>query len=247
MAKGTPTTQGEYYILSNLQSGAYTQSDVLNNDDLLLAYAYQVAKCQSVSGNNMGGLGSHASQAIALFSQKTPNLLAAIRESISVFGFPSCDQIYVLQPHGWVPVMQFYFGAYYFNLFPMVSADASNCTVIKGMLDAIAAEFENIEKRHLPGGDLPDMASYNDAKTALGKRQSELQSMYASLDCTNAITQAQQAQQIPTVQSVANAAASTNAGSAQTKTNNLVTYALIGVGLLLVIGAGVIIFHKKKA
>lgn len=165
--------------------------------------------------------------------------MPACRKVMAKYGTPSCGD-------SWVPCYQFYIKCKYYALYPMPQANPANCTKIKALINAINTEIDNVKRNSLPGGSLTNITGPANM-APLNDLLSEAQGLYASLDCDNTIVQQQQLDQIATVQQVAQQAASTTAGSAQTKTNNIMTYLLIGVGLLLLVGGAMIIFHKKKS
>jgi hypothetical protein len=169
--------------------------------------------------------------AVAFF--QNGNNVAAVEQMVNDIGLPVAYNGY----SAWALYL-YYFYAYYCSRYPVTSS--TSCNVLAGYIAAMDDETANLDKRHIPGGDLTDDGNYAQATQALQQFKTNINSAYAQANCDNVLTQQDTQQLTDTIQSAGQTA--TNTGS-----SNIGIYVVYGFAILTVALGAYLLFHKKKS
>lgn len=152
------------------------------------------------------------------------------REAVQRYGSPNCGS-------SWIPPFTIYWAAKYFNSYPLPVLDPSNCTTIKTMINALAQEQINLHQMYVEGAG--DAEWYKYASIGLNDRATDVQALYARLNCDANINQQVQASDISTLQNVtASLQPPTAASSPMSGILAAVIIVAIGMGLVLLWPSG---------
>jgi hypothetical protein len=138
-----------------------------------------------------GGGGDIYGAARAFFSNVYN--MPGTREALSRYGVPNCGS-------PWQPIFTVYKAAQYFNEFSLPAEDPSNCTTIKTMINSVANEQANLHQRFLEGAGNAEWYKYS--AIGLDDRATDVNAMYARLNCDANINSQVQSTDIATLQSV---------------------------------------------
>lgn len=128
-----------------------------------------------------------------------------------------------------------YYSTYYANLYAGI--ENATCEQLKQYKFAFEEEAKNLDKRHLPGGDLSNDGYYQQAYAAFSTYQSKVNAAYARLDCENQITQNQTQKTVDYIQQAGSTAKSSGS-------SNVGIYFVYGASALLILGGGFLLFRK---
>ena len=158
---------------------------------------------------------------------QNPNNAAAILAAYTVYGNPA-NQSFSTQA-------EFYYFAYYSSLYPLPAAVQTNCTVLSSQETSLQAELAGSDKVYVSDNNA---ILHNIRTTVIIQMLSNVQAMYANLNCDTYIVATQNtADQAAQLQQVK---------ATTTSTSNLGIYFLIGSGVLVAILVMIKIFKHKN-
>lgn len=162
--------------------------------------------------------------------------MPGVREAITRYGMPNCWS-------PWQPIFTVYKAAMYFNEFSLPAEDPSNCTTIKTMINSVANEQANLHQQYIEGAG--DAEWYKYSAIGLNDRATDVNAMFARLNCDASINSQVQASDIATLQSVT--ASLQPVGAPPNALTLGTTSPVLLVGALVVVALIVVLVWPKRA